>query len=139
MQQAKKFIPVYLLLIPVFFAIDLVWLGFVAVDLYDDQIGFLLADQINWVAAIVFYLLYIAGIVYFAVAPGITKKSLRYCLISAAIFGFLAYATYDLTNLATIDGWPLQVTIIDLIWGTILTTTTAFAGWQIAKWLILSE
>lgn len=139
MQQAKKFIPVYLLLIPIFFAIDLVWLGFVAVDLYDDQIGFLLADQINWVAAIVFYLLYIAGIVYFAVAPGIAKRSLRYCLISAATFGFLAHATYDLTNLATIDGWPLQVTIIDLIWGTILTTTTAFAGWQIAKWLSLSE
>ena len=127
----KKFIPVYLLLVPVFFAIDLVWLSLIATDLYDQQIGFLLADQVNWVAGVLFYLLYIAGIIYFAVAPGIAKKSLKYCLVSAAIFGFLAYATYDLTNLATIDGWPLKISIIDLIWGTTITTTTAFAGWHI--------
>ena len=138
MQIIKKYLPLYLLIIPVFFAIDLVWLGVVAADLYENQIGFLLADKINWAAAVIFYLLYIAGIVYFAIAPGIAKKSLSYCMISAALFGFLAYATYDLTNLATVEGWPIKITIIDLIWGTTLTSLTALSGWFIAKKLKVS-
>ncbi len=138
MQIIKKYLPLYLLIIPVFFAIDLVWLGVVAADLYENQIGFLLADKINWAAAVIFYLLYIAGIIYFAIAPGIAKKSLSYCMISAALFGFLAYATYDLTNLATVDGWPIKITIIDLIWGTTLTSLTALSGWFIAKKLKVS-
>lgn len=138
MHIIKKYLPLYLLIIPVFFAFDLVWLGVVAADLYENQIGFLLADTINWDAAVIFYLLYIAGIVYFAIAPGIAKNSLKYCMISAALFGFLAYATYDLTNLATVEGWPIKITIIDLIWGTTLTSLTALSGWFIAKKLKLS-
>lgn len=114
------FIKLYAIALPVFFVIDMIWLGFIAKDFYRSQIGFLMKDNINWTAAIIFYLLFIVGLVYFAISPAILKNSLMGAILAGAFFGFITYATYDLTNLATLKNWPLFVTIVDLIWGTVL-------------------
>ena len=114
------FIKLYAIALPVFFIIDMVWLGFIAKDFYRSQIGFLMKDNINWTAAIIFYLLFIGGLVFFVIQPNVIKQSIWQVLFMGAFFGFITYATYDLTNLATLKDWPLLVTIIDLLWGTIL-------------------
>jgi uncharacterized membrane protein len=125
----------YLLTFIVFLMIDLVWLGFVAKDLYRRQLGNLLSDQVNWTAAIIFYLLYIGGIFIFCIYPAITKQSLLQAIVLGSLFGFFCYATYDLTNLATLKGWPIPIVYIDIVWGTFLTGTVSAAGYAIVKWL----
>lgn len=123
---------VYLLTIPVFFVIDMVWLGLVANKFYQSQLGHLLGP-VNWTTAIIFYLLYIIGIVVFAIQPALAAGSIGKAVALGALFGFLAYATYDLTNLATLKDWPLTVTIIDLIWGTVLTGIVAACGYYLGN------
>jgi uncharacterized membrane protein len=108
--------------------LDLSWLKLSANMLYHPQLGALLADRTNTAAAIAFYLVYVAGIVWFAVAPGLSSDSLLVALGNGALFGFFAYATYDLTNLATVNGWPLQLSFIDMAWGTFATSLSALAG-----------
>jgi uncharacterized membrane protein len=120
-----NFLKHYLLALAVFAAVDMVWLLIIAKNLYRNKIGFLMADRINVPAAVIFYLLYIVAIVYFAVEPALARDSIAYALQSGALFGLVAYATYDLTNLATLKDWPLSVTVIDLMWGTFITGTTA--------------
>lgn len=127
-----QFVYLYLLTIPAFFAIDMIWLGLVATKFYQSQIGFLMGP-VNWTAAIVFYLLYIIGIIIFAVSPALEAQSFSKAVILGALFGFFAYATYDLTNLATIKDWPIMVTIVDLIWGTVLTSSVAAISYLIGK------
>jgi uncharacterized membrane protein len=126
------FAKLYLIALPVFFAIDMIWLGLVARTFYRDQIGFLMKDDINWTAAIIFYLLFIAGLVLFVIMPAQEKGSWVHALLYGAIFGLITYATYDLTNLATIKDWPLTVTMVDLAWGAVLagsvSTITYFIG-----------
>jgi uncharacterized membrane protein len=126
----------YLLTVPAFFLIDMIWLGLVAKNFYQSQIGFLLGP-VNWTAAIIFYLLYIVGIVVFAIHPALIAGSFSKAVIYGALFGFLAYATYDLTNLATIKGWPLLVTVVDLAWGMVLTGSVAAAGYYLSKTFVL--
>jgi uncharacterized membrane protein len=109
----------------VFFAIDLLWLGIVAKNLYQKQIGHLLKADVNWVAAIVFYLLFIAGLVFFVLLPNAVDSTIWKVIFTGAVFGFITYATYDLTNLATLKDWPLQITLIDLAWGTFLGASTS--------------
>jgi len=104
----------------IFFVIDIVWLGLFAKKMYQSQIGYILAKKPNWYAAIVFYILYIVFLLIFAVMPALDKGSLTDAMLYGALFGFITYATYDSTNLATLDKWPLKVTIIDMIWGTFL-------------------
>jgi uncharacterized membrane protein len=123
----------YLLTTVVFFAIDLVWLGLIAKNLYRKYLGDLLSDKVNWGAALLFYLLFIVGIFLFVIIPAIEKQSAIRALLLGAIFGLITYATYDLTNYATLKGFPLNVVIIDLIWGTILTATVSLAGYYITK------
>lgn len=135
MLEPLKIAYVYALTVPVFFAIDMVWLGVLAKNIYSKQLGDLLSPTVNWTAAIVFYLLYIFGIIYFAVLPGIDKDSIRTVIINGMLFGGLAYATYDLTNLATLKNWPITITFIDIAWGITLTTLVALASYGIAKWL----
>ena len=125
----------YLLTTVAFFAIDIVWLGVVAKSFYNKQLGSLLAPNVNWAAAGTFYLLYIFGIIYFAVLPGLDKSSLKTTLINGALLGLLAYATYDLSNLATLKNWPFTVVVVDIVWGIILTSTVAIIGYGIASWL----
>ena len=103
-----------------FFAIDMVWLGLVARTFYRKYLGFLLAPTTNWIAAVLFYLLFVLGILVFVVLPGLQENSLKATLLRAALFGLVTYATYDLTNLATVKNWPLLITGIDMAWGTIL-------------------
>lgn len=114
------FIKLYAIALPVFFVIDMIWLGLVAKNFYNSQIGFLMTSKINWIAAIIFYLLFIIGLVVFVIIPAVEKNSLIKAMFFGALFGLVSYATYDLTNLATIKNWPLLVTIIDLIWGMVL-------------------
>ena len=126
-------IKTYFLTVPVLFVIDMVWLGFFAKDFYRSQIGFLLRTEFNWIAAILFYLLFIGGILFFAVAPALELGGWQRALLYGALFGFFSYATYDLTNLATIRDWPLTVTLVDLAWGTVLSALVATAGYHIAR------
>lgn len=126
------FIKLYFIALPVFFVIDMFWLGIVAKNFYAKQIGFLMKTDINWLAAIIFYLLFIIGLVLFVVIPALEKQSLLQVILFGALFGLITYATYDLTNLATIKNWPLLVTIIDLIWGAILASSVSTITYLIA-------
>lgn len=118
-------IKVYSIALTVFFLIDMIWLGFVAKNFYAKHIGFLLKADVNWIAAIMFYLLFILGVVIFVITPAIDKRSWVNALMYGALFGLVTYATYDLTNLATVKNWPLIVTIVDLAWGTILSASVS--------------
>ncbi len=129
----SKFILCYLLTAAVFFAIDMAWLGFIAKGLYNRLLGPLLAEQVNWAAAIIFYLLFIVGIFVFAIMPAVEKGAWQHALLYGALFGFFTYATYDLTNLATLKGWPMQLVFIDIAWGMILTGSVATAGYFITQ------
>jgi uncharacterized membrane protein len=130
-----KWVLLYALTIPVFFGIDLVWLGVVAKNLYRDAIGNLMRPSPNWPVAIVFYLLYIVGILIFAVRPGLEAGSLLTALKYGALFGFFAYMTYDLTNLATLEGWPARLAVIDTVWGSVLTGSVASVSYLIGRWI----
>ena len=130
----SKLILSYLLTTIVFFAIDLVWLGIIAKGLYQKHLGSFLAEQVNWTAALIFYLLFIVGIFVFAIMPAVEKNSLQYALIYGALFGFFTYATYDLTNLATLKDWPVTIVIIDMAWGAFLCGSVATAGFFITRY-----
>jgi len=127
------FIKLYAIALPVFFVIDMIWLGLVAKSFYRNQIGFLMTPNINWFAAIVFYLLFIIGLVVFVITPAVEKGSWMYALLFGALFGLITYATYDLTNLATIKDWPLLVTIVDLVWGAVLAASVSVITYLIAS------
>jgi len=126
------FIKLYLIALPVLFAMDMVWLGIVAKNFYRQQIGFLMRPDVGWVAAIIFYLLFIVGLVLFVIAPAMEKHSWLHALLFGALFGLIAYATYDLTNLATIKNWPMIVTIVDLAWGAIIAASVSVITYFIA-------
>jgi uncharacterized membrane protein len=127
------FLKLYSIAIVVFFAIDMLWLGLVAKNFYSQQIGFLMKSNINWVAAIIFYLIFVVGLVLFVISPAIEKQSWTHALIFGALFGLITYATYDLTNLATLKDWPLLVTVVDLIWGTVLAASVSVISFFIAS------
>lgn len=129
------YVKLYLLTVVAFLAIDGVWLGVVARNLYSKYLGYLLAPKTVWAAAILFYLLYVVGVLVFAVVPGLQAGSLGKAALLGALFGLIAYATYDLTNLATVKGWPVLITVIDLAWGTLLTAAVAAVGFLIGRYL----
>lgn len=120
----QLFLTLYAISIPIFFAIDMVWLGFVASDFYRSRLGHLLGD-INWPAAIIFYLIFLVGLTLFVTYPGVMKNSLSYVVLWGALFGFFTYATYDLTNLSTMRDFPLVVALVDIVWGTVLGASVA--------------
>ncbi len=130
-----KLILSYLLTFTVFFAIDMAWLGFIAKDLYRKHLSDFLSDQVNWPAAFIFYFLFIIGIFIFAILPAVEKDSVRTAIVLGGLFGFFTYATYDLTNLATLKNWPVFIVWIDVIWGFLLTSTVSTAGFYIVKWV----
>ena len=125
----------YLLTIPVFFAIDMLWLGYAARKFYKNQLGHLLSPEVNWPAALIFYFVYIVGIIFFAVRPGLEADSLARTCLLGALFGFFTYATYDLTNLATLRNWPLPLVVVDIAWGTLLCTLVGGASYMLGAWL----
>lgn len=119
------FFNLYLVALPVFIVLDLLWIGVVAKSFYHSQIGELLRPDVQWGAALIFYLLFIAGLVVFVIAPAATKHSLWHALMFGALFGLVCYATYDLTNLAVAKNWPLLVTIVDMVWGAVLAASVS--------------
>ena len=125
----RTYVIAYLATALVFFGLDFIWLSRVAVNFYRTEIGGILADRPNMLAAGLFYLIYIAGIVYFAVHLALERQSLPVALINGALLGLIAYGTYDMTNLATLKNWPVNLTIVDMTWGTVLTAVAAGAGY----------
>jgi uncharacterized membrane protein len=130
------YLKLYVLTVPVFFVIDIIWLGVIARGFYRRNLGFILSPDVNWPAAVTFYLIYIAGIIIFAVRPALASGTLRDAALLGGLFGFFTYATYDLTNMATIKGWPLKIVLIDILWGTCLCILVAGLSFLIAKWLL---
>lgn len=128
------FFKLYLISLVVFFAIDLFWLGIIAKNLYREQIGFLISDEVRWGPAILFYFLYIAGLVFFALLPVFNEGSWVLALIYGGFFGLVCYATYDLTNLATIARWPIKIVVYDLLWGTFISGITCLITFWIGNW-----
>ena len=129
------YLKLYLATMIAFLAIDMVWLGLVARKFYRAQLGFLMAPKTNLLAAGVFYLLFVAGLLALVVVPGLDAGSLKATLARAALFGLVSYATYDLTNLATVKDWPVLVTIVDMVWGTALSVAVSYVGFIAGKWL----
>ena len=130
-----KLAALYGITVAVFFAIDLVWLSTATSRIYKPYLGDLLAEQPKLGVAAGFYLLYVVGILALAVIPGLQEGSVVGALWRGALFGFLAYATYDLTNLSTIRDWPWQVSAIDMVWGTTLNSVVAVAAFYAGQWL----
>lgn len=125
----RDFVLLYLIALAVFLIIDSFWLGLIARRLYRSQIGFLLRDKFNFKAAGVFYLFYLAGLVFFVITPA---ESWTFALLAGLFFGFITYATYDITNLATIKDWPVKLTIIDIVWGSFIAGITSLITFLIA-------
>jgi uncharacterized membrane protein len=130
----KKYFATYAATLLSLLIVDLIWLGVVAKPIYSEGIGHLMAEQPNLWAAAAFYLLYAAGLIYFAIAPPSRALAWKDTLLTAAIFGFVAYATYDLSNLATLRNWPPHLAIIDIAWGTVLSSIAAAAGKASFNW-----
>lgn len=126
-----NYIKMYVIAFVIFLAIDAIWLGLVAPKFYKAQIGHLMAEKPKFIAALIFYLLFIVGVVYFVVNPAIESQNVTKLIISGMLFGFMTYATYDLTNLATLKDWPITVTIVDLVWGTSLSTVIGLGTYYI--------
>lgn len=134
------FIKTYSVTLLAFAAIDAVWLGVIAPDFYANNIGHLMAENVNWGAAVAFYLLYIAGIVKFGINSVATSKAWKAAALNGATFGLIAYATYDLTNYATLTDWPLIVVVADMIWGAFITGSAATVGFVFRqKWSRANE
>ena len=127
----------YLITFLAFLAIDSLWLGLVAPSFYRSQIGYIMAETPNFFAAGLFYLVFIFGMVLFIVDPGVREGTLIQSVSRGALFGLVTYATYDLTNLATVEGWPVLLTVVDLTWGTVLsaavTLVSVWAGRRFIK------
>ena len=123
-----NFVIAYVCTLIVFLAVDFLWLGVVARGFYASQLGGLMRENIAFLAAGGFYLAYVAGIVLLAVMPALAEGSWVKAAVNGAVLGLVAYGTYDMTNLATLKGWPVTVSIVDMGWGTILTSMSAIAG-----------
>jgi len=130
-----NYVKLYLLTAVAFFAIDFVWLTRIAAGFYERHIGQLLRAEPVVTAAVGFYALYLAGIVVFAVLPGLEAGSLARSAVLGGFLGLVAYATFDLTCMALFTGFPWIVVAVDLVWGTVLTATVASAGFGIGRWL----
>jgi uncharacterized membrane protein len=122
----------YAIALPVFFVIDIAWIGLIARNFYKNQIGFLMRPEVNWIAAIVFYLLFLFALVVFVIEPAVVKKDWLKALWLGAFFGLVTYATYDLTNLATLKDWPIKMVVVDMLWGTLLSASISVLTYFIA-------
>jgi uncharacterized membrane protein len=120
------YLKIYFLSLLAFLVLDFFWLGYIAKDFYQNEIGSIISSQIRWWAAAVFYLLFIFGLVHFVIYPNIMNPNLVQMLLNAALFGLVCYATYDLTNYATIKAFTLKVVLYDLLWGSFVSVATAF-------------
>ena len=125
----------YCLTLLVFLAVDFLWLGLIAKGLYQRYVGHLFSEQVNWAAAFLFYFLFVLGLMVFVIYPAIKASAMMQALWMGMLFGLIAYATFDLTNLALLRGWPATITVVDILWGTVLSGIVSTAGYWIARWL----
>lgn len=130
-----KTLLLYFSTLAICFGIDLLWLGVMNSRFYKIQLAGLMSDKINWLPAILFYILFIIGLLLLVVLPAIDRGSWIRAMLLGGLFGMVAYATYDLSNLATIKNWPVIVTIVDIIWGTVLSAILALISYFIARTL----
>jgi len=131
-----NYFKMYIVALVLFLLIDAVWLGVLAKNMYKNYLGYLFGDVVWW-AVISFYLLFIIGLEYFCIVPAVKAGLVIQGLIGGALFGLVCYATYDLTNQATIKGWPVLITVLDLLWGTFIGATVSALTVKIAlllKW-----
>lgn len=133
--QGIKWLWVYLISLAAFLVIDGVWLFVMSGRFYKPQLGALMSDKPKMAVALIFYLAYVVGVLVLAVRPALDGGSVLTALGLGALLGFVAYGTYDFTNLATITGWPTAVAVVDIIWGTTLTAVMATVGYYVARWL----
>ena len=125
----------YIISLVVFLVIDMVWLLVIAKNLYSKYLGYLMAPKVNFLAAFIFYAIFILGLLVFVLTPALSKGSLGYAIFMGMFFGLVTYSTYDLTNLATVKNWPILITIIDLVWGSFVSAFTAGISYWIIKLL----
>ncbi len=123
----------YVIALVIFLAIDMVWLNVIAKSFYARHLGYLMTSRVNVVAAFVFYLLFVLGILVFVVNPALARESWQYALLIGMLFGLICYATYDLTNLATVRDWPVLITVVDLIWGTSVSGATSLLSYLVIR------
>ena len=135
MTLVQSFI-VYISALFIFLVIDLAWLGLIARNFYRQQLSALMLDRIKWPPAIVFYLIYIIGVLVLAVIPAVNESSALQAASFGALLGFVSYSTYDLSNLATIKKWPIRVVVADICWGTVLTAVISLVAYLIAQAVI---
>ena len=126
----------YIITLVVFFAIDMIWLGVVSKGFYRRHLGAFMTPKVNWTAAMLFYLLFIVGLLVFVVRPALAAGAPLHALFYGALLGLISYATYDLTNLATLKDWPLVVTVVDLIWGTVLGGVVSYISALLGRALL---
>jgi uncharacterized membrane protein len=124
----NKYVAAYAGTAIVMVALDMLWLGVIAKAMYQQGIGHLVAEKPNVGIVVLFYLLYALGVVIFAVSPQHNGSNWSVTLAMGALFGFFAYATYDMTNLATLRDWPLRLSLIDIGWGTVVSAASAAGG-----------
>ena len=131
-----RFFAAYVCTAAIFFPLDLMWIGGVARGFYRDGLGPILAERPNIAVAVAFYVLYVVGLALFVVAPALSANAWKHALLWGGLFGFFAYATYDLTNLATLAQVPARVAIVDLAWGTFLSAVSCTSGFFIARFVL---
>lgn len=134
MKKTKLFL-IYFVTLFIFLFIDFIWLGFIARDFYNSNLSYIFGKP-NLIAALIFYLLYPVGLLFFVILPALKIKSFKKVLLNGAFFGFMCYATYDLTNLATIKNWPVLVSVIDIIWGTILSGVVSLLSFKVSNYFL---
>ena len=131
--SVSMFLKLYAVAFATFIVVDLLWLGVIARGFYQAQLGHLMKSNVNWAAAIAFYLVFVAGIVLLVVWPAVERQSLTHAVGFGALLGLVTYAAYDLTNLATLDGFPLKVALVDLVWGTVLCATVSAVTFVVSE------
>ena len=131
-----RIVLLFVLTLLVFLIVDLLWLGVVARDFYNRQLAAFFAERVNWPAALIFYFLFVFGVMIFVIMPAVKSQSLIFAMGYGVLFGLVTYGTYDLTNLATLRDWPLKLVIVDLCWGMILSGIVASTGYLIARRLL---
>lgn len=126
----------YLAALLTFFLADMAWLGTMAPRFYRPTLGDIAISGVNLAPAMVFYALYPVGLLIFATSPSLKSGSITTAVVYGALFGFFTYATYDLTNYATLRNWTLHLTLVDVAWGTILAAiTSAVTFWAVSKFV----
>lgn len=131
-----NFTKIYFIALPILIGLDALWLGFVARGFYKKHIGFLMRPDFNIGLALLFYLLYIAGLIFFVIAPGLDKSTILQIFLKGAFFGLIAYATYDLTSGAIIKDWPGIVTVVDIAWGAFASGVISSVVFWLTRFIV---